>query len=184
MTTPASHDTSAAPPPDTNPGPLSALLCFDLYAASRSVTAVYRSLLDPLGLTYPQYLVMIVLWQQDRTTVRELVEELRLDYNTLSPLLKRLETRGLLSRRRRADDERSVEIALTDDGRALQAQTRHIPAAIGTAMGIDEATVIQLQHVLRGITTSASGYTGLDEAPRPTSARRPRRLPPGRVGRP
>ncbi|MFD0656743.1 MarR family winged helix-turn-helix transcriptional regulator [Thermocatellispora tengchongensis] len=66
-------------------GPLSPLLCFDLYAASRSVTAVYRTLLDPLGLTYPQYLVLVLLWQRRRSTVRELVEELRLDYNTISP---------------------------------------------------------------------------------------------------
>ncbi len=156
MATPTSHDAA---------GPLSELLCFDLYAASRSVTAVYRTLLDPFGLTYPQYLVLVVLWQHDRITVRDLVEELRLDYNTLSPLLKRLETRGLLSRRRRADDERSVEVALSDDGRALREQTRHIPAAIGSAMGIDEATVTQLQRILREITTSSSGYAGANQTP-------------------
>ncbi|AWS46237.1 MarR family winged helix-turn-helix transcriptional regulator [Streptosporangium sp. 'caverna'] len=148
----------------TDAGPLSALLCFDLYAASRSVTAVYRTLLDPLGLTYPQYLVMVVLWQHDPSTVRDLVEEIRLDYNTLSPLLKRLEARGLLSRRRRADDERSVEIALTADGRALEEQARHVPGAIGEAMRIDDATVVELQRLLRDITTSTGDYIAPDTA--------------------
>lgn len=139
-------------------GPLSEFLCFNLYAASRNVTAVYRTLLDPLGLTYPQYLVMVVLWRHEQSTVRALVEELQLDYNTLSPLLKRLEARGLLSRQRRIDDERSVAIALTDAGRALQEQARHIPSAIGDAMGIDAATIVKLQRILRDIVTSATSY--------------------------
>jgi DNA-binding MarR family transcriptional regulator len=154
--------TAAADPLEQapDPGPLSELLCFDLYAASRSVTAVYRTLLDPLGLTYPQYLVMVVLWQHEQSTVRALVEELQLDYNTLSPLLKRLEARGLLSRQRRIDDERSVAITLTDAGRALQEHARHIPSAIGEAMGIDAATIVKLQGILRDIVTSATGYIG------------------------
>ncbi|WJV50726.1 MarR family winged helix-turn-helix transcriptional regulator [Streptomyces flavofungini] len=135
--------------------PLAELLCFDLYAASRSVTAVYRVLLDPLGLTYPQYLVMLVLWRRDESTVRELVEELRLDYNTLSPLLKRLEARGLLERRRRPDDERSVAVVLTAEGRAMRKQAAHVPAAIGEAMGVDESEIAALQAVLRRITVNA-----------------------------
>ncbi|WP_060906920.1 MarR family winged helix-turn-helix transcriptional regulator, partial [Streptomyces scabiei] len=88
-------------------------LCFALYAAQRAVTAAYRPLLDELGLTYPQYLVMLSLWERGETTVKELTGALRLDYGTLSPLLKRLESAGLLSRERSLRDERSVRIALT-----------------------------------------------------------------------
>ncbi|MFB4264625.1 MarR family winged helix-turn-helix transcriptional regulator [Nonomuraea sp. GTA35] len=141
-----------------NADPLSPLLCFDLYAASRSITAVYRTLLDPLGLTYPQYLVLVLLWQHGRGTVRELGEALRLDYNTVSPLLKRLEARGLISRRRRPDDERTVEITLTDEGRALRERTRHIPAAITQATGLDDKGVADLQQLLRHLTVSATAY--------------------------
>ncbi|GAA2211803.1 MarR family transcriptional regulator [Nonomuraea monospora] len=141
-----------------NAGALSPLLCFDLYAASRSITAVYRTLLEPLGLTYPQYLVLVLLWQREQSTVRELGDALRLDYNTVSPLLKRLEARGLISRQRRPDDERTVEIALTAGGRALREETRHIPAAITEATGLDGEAVIELQRVLRHVTASATAY--------------------------
>ncbi|MER5299598.1 MarR family winged helix-turn-helix transcriptional regulator [Streptomyces lasiicapitis] len=136
--------------------PLAELLCFDLYAASRSVTSVYRVLLDPLGLTYPQYLVMLVLWRRDESTVRALVEELQLDYNTLSPLLKRLEARGLVERRRRPDDERSVAVVLTAEGREMREQAAHVPQAIGEAIGVDESEIAELQGVLRKITVSAA----------------------------
>ncbi|GGK68237.1 hypothetical protein Ppa06_28560 [Planomonospora parontospora subsp. parontospora] len=145
-------------PRDDGSGPLAAMLCFDLYAASRSVTSVYRTLLDPLGLTYPQYLVMAVLWRHEESTVRAIVDELRLDYNTVSPLLKRLEANGLLARRRRADDERSVAVTLTEEGRALRERTLHIPDAIGEAMGIDGETVAGLHGVLRTIADSATAY--------------------------
>ncbi|MCK2213381.1 MarR family transcriptional regulator [Actinomadura sp. ATCC 31491] len=138
--------------------PLSPMLCFDLYAASRGITSVYRGLLEPLGLTYPQYLVLVLLWQHESRTVRELGEELRLDYNTLSPLLKRLEAHGLLSRRRRPDDERSVEVTLTAEGRAMQERCGHVPAAISQAMGIDEETIAELQHAIRRITASTAAY--------------------------
>jgi DNA-binding MarR family transcriptional regulator len=150
--------TEGALEPATVPGPLTEMLCFDLYAASRSVTAVYRPLLEPLGLTYPQYLVMVVLWQHGESTVRDVVDQLQLDYNTVSPLLKRLEARGLLNRQRRADDERSVAITLTDTGRELQVQTRHISGIIGEAVGIDGATIARLQSILRELTTSATAH--------------------------
>ena len=88
-------------------------LCFALYAAQRAVTAAYRPLLDELGLTYPQYLVLLVLWERGETTVKELAAALRLDYGTLSPLLKRLEAAGLVRRERAAHDERSVLVACT-----------------------------------------------------------------------
>ena len=96
-------------------------LCFALYAASRRMTAAYRPLLDALDLTYPQYLVMLVLWEQDGLTVRELGARLQLDSGTLTPLLKRLERAGLISRRRRVSDEREVEVGLTRSGRILRA---------------------------------------------------------------
>ena len=94
-------------------------LCFALYAASRAVTGLYRSLLDGLGLTYPQYLVMLVLWEGAELTVSELGERLYLDSATLTPLLKRLQSAGLVTRTRGASDERQVLIALTPAGRAL-----------------------------------------------------------------
>lgn len=95
-------------------------LCFALYAASRKVTSTYREPLKAIGLTYPQYLVMLVLWEQDHRSVRQLGETLALDSGTLSPLLRRMEAADFVTRRRSEQDERSVVISLTDAGRALQ----------------------------------------------------------------
>lgn len=97
-------------------------LCFALYTASRKVTSAYREPLKELGLTYPQYLVMLVLWEQDQRTVHQLGETLALDSGTLSPLLRRMEAAGFVTRRRSETDERSVIISLTDAGRALEVQ--------------------------------------------------------------
>jgi DNA-binding MarR family transcriptional regulator len=126
-------------------------LCFALYAASRSVTARYRPLLDELELTYPQYLVMLVLWEQQSASVRELGTALQLESSTLSPLLKRLEAAGLIRRQRRADDERSVTVSLTEAGARLQEKARAVPLAIGEAMGLtpeQDATAKQLLRLL------------------------------------
>jgi MarR family transcriptional regulator, organic hydroperoxide resistance regulator len=101
-------------------------LCFALYAASRALTARYRPQLDEIGLTYPQYLVMMLLWEDDNQTVGQLGTRLNLDSGTLSPLLKRLTAAGLVTRHRRVEDERSVAIALTDEGRALRERALHI----------------------------------------------------------
>jgi MarR family transcriptional regulator, organic hydroperoxide resistance regulator len=101
-------------------------LCFALYAASRALTARYRPQLDEIGLTYPQYLVMMLLWEEDNQTVGQLGTRLNLDSGTLSPLLKRLTAAGLVTRHRRVEDERSVAIALTDAGRALRERALHI----------------------------------------------------------
>jgi MarR family transcriptional regulator, organic hydroperoxide resistance regulator len=111
-------------------------LCFALYAAHRAVTVRYRPLLDRLGLTYPQYLVMLVLWEGDGVVVRELGERLQLDSGTLSPLLKRLEAAGLVVRRRRGEDERSVIISLTERGDALRTDAAGVPAAIAAETGL------------------------------------------------
>lgn len=114
--------------PDTPPAEgslqLQDQLCFALYAASRAVTARYRPLLDELGLTYPQYLVMLVLWERADVSVRELGGALQLESSTLSPLLKRLEANGLVRRERRADDERSVSVRLTEAGTGLRERAR------------------------------------------------------------
>jgi DNA-binding MarR family transcriptional regulator len=115
-------------------------LCFALYSSSLAMTKLYRPLLDPLGLTYPQYLAMLVLWERDGLTVSALGERLMLDSGTLTPLLKRLEGAGLVQRLRDAADERRVLLKLTPAGRALKARALKVPAAVACAAGceIDE----------------------------------------------
>ncbi|PWK16539.1 MarR family winged helix-turn-helix transcriptional regulator [Tumebacillus permanentifrigoris] len=103
------------------------MLCFALYACSREMTRLYRPLLDDLGLTYPQYLTMLVLWEEGEATVKHLGERMYLDSGTLTPLLKRLEQSGLVTRERSRTDERVVVIGLTDAGRDLKAQAQDIP---------------------------------------------------------
>lgn len=112
--------------------------CFQLYAASRAVTALYRPLLEPLGLTYPQYLVMVVLWENESLNVKQLGEKLFLDSGTLTPLLKKLEGQGLVSRRRSPADERQVLIGLTPRGRALRQSAESIPATLLCQLGMSE----------------------------------------------
>lgn len=131
-------------------------VCFALYAASRAVTQLYRPLLDALGLTYPQYLVMLVLWEHGPTTVKALSTALDLDSGTLSPLLKRLDAAGLVSRHRRADDERSVEVRLTDAGTALRARARAVPRKIAGATGMRAAKLETLRRELTRLTESVS----------------------------
>jgi MarR family transcriptional regulator, organic hydroperoxide resistance regulator len=123
-------------------------LCFALYAAQRAVTAAYRPLLDDLGLTYPQYLVLLVLWERGETTVKELAAALRLDYGTVSPLLKRLEAAGLVRRERSARDERSVLVAVTGRGEELRERAARVPGALLTATGLDETGVARLREEL------------------------------------
>ncbi|MFD9736306.1 MarR family winged helix-turn-helix transcriptional regulator [Umezawaea sp. NPDC059074] len=132
------------------------LLCFALYAASRAVTAAYRPLLQELGLTYPQYLVMVALWERDSLPVKDLGDTLQLDYGTLTPLLKRLEAAGLITRQRRADDERSVQIGLTAEGSAMRTASSGITTAIGEAMGLPQAEVDRLRGSLRHLTANVT----------------------------
>jgi DNA-binding MarR family transcriptional regulator len=132
-------------------------LCFALYAASRAVTQRYRPLLEPLGLTYPQYLVMLVLWEQGTTTVKGLAGVLQLDYGTLSPLLKRLAAAGLVERRRRSQDERSVEVTLTPAGKQLEAQAAGIPQLIVDAYDLDADDFAALRNRLRELADSVGG---------------------------
>ena len=102
-------------------------LCFPLYAAARNVTGLYTPWLKPLGLTYTQYIVFLVLWEEDGISVTEIGEKLMLDNGTLSPLLKKMEKAGYINRRRSSDDERVVVITLTEEGRALQEKAKDIP---------------------------------------------------------
>ncbi|WEO96932.1 MarR family transcriptional regulator [Streptomyces sp. FXJ1.172] len=130
-------------------------LCFALYAAQRAVTAVYRPLLDDLGLTYPQYLVLLVLWEHGETSVKELARALRLDYGTVSPLLKRLEGAGLVRRERAADDERSVLVACTGRGEELKERAACIPGALLTTTGLGAQEVARLREELWRLTERA-----------------------------
>ena len=132
-------------------------VCFDLYAASRAVTSAYRPVLNELGLTYPQYLVLLALWEQDDCTVRQIADLLRLDHGTLTPLLRRMETSGLLTRRRAEGDERFVRIALTPRGDALREHASRIHCNMKEAMGLDDAGLAALQDTLRALTASVDG---------------------------
>ncbi|WP_405098961.1 MarR family winged helix-turn-helix transcriptional regulator [Micromonospora sp. NBC_01412] len=129
-------------------------VCFALYAASRALTDVYRPILDEFGLTYPQYLVLLVLWERDddAPTVSELGAALRLDSGTLSPLLKRLEAAGLLVRSRSARDERRVEVRLTGDGGALRERMGDVPLRVALATGLGEAELVALRDTLTRVT--------------------------------
>lgn len=120
-------------------------VCFALAVASRSVNAIYRPLLEPLGLTHPQYLVMLALWARSPRSVRDLGEELQLDPATLSPLLKRLEALGYIERRRSTADERVLEITATEKGAELRAQAETIPPRIieRLGMGLDELDALR-----------------------------------------
>ena len=111
-------------------------LCFPLYAAARNVTSLYTPWLKPLGLTYTQYIVFLVLWEKDGVSVTEIGEKLMLDNGTLSPLLKKMEQAGFVERRRCRKDDRIVEITLTDAGRALQEKAKDIPGHVASCIDL------------------------------------------------
>lgn len=134
-------------------------LCFALYAASRRMTATYRPLLQALDLTYPQYLVMLVLWERDGLTVRELGARLQLDSGTLTPLLKRLEQAGLLGRRRRQSDEREVAITLTQAGQNLHARAAEVPRCMAERLCMTADAFIRLRDELKSLATQLAAPT-------------------------
>ncbi|MFD8738882.1 MarR family winged helix-turn-helix transcriptional regulator [Streptomyces sp. NPDC059618] len=140
-------------------------ICFSLNAASRAFGGVYRVLLKDLGLTYPQYLVMLVLWEHGELPVKKVGEHLRLDSGTLSPLLKRLEAAGLVRRERSARDERSVQVALTEEGSALRERAEDVPRRIAAATGADLEEIRELRARLDRLTAA------LDEAAPAEAAR-------------
>jgi len=132
-------------------------ICFALYSASRALTARYRELLAPLGLTYPQYLVLMALWQQEPLSVTALGDRLALDSGTLSPLLRRLDAAGLVERRRSATDERSVLVHLTAAGRELEPAAAGIAASIGESTGLELDDLIALRQQVTELTQNVRG---------------------------
>jgi DNA-binding MarR family transcriptional regulator len=125
--------------PSVDPLALDRQVCFALAAASRTVIGLYRPVLEPLGITHPQYLVMLALWERSPRTVRDIGEALALEPATLSPLLKRLEAAGLVTRKRKVDDERSLDVELTAAGRMLRSKAEAVPAQIVARLGMPVA---------------------------------------------
>lgn len=130
---------------------LDELLCFAMYNASRALTARYRELLTPLGLTYPQYLVLLALWNESPLAIGELGHRLYLDSGTLSPLLKRLQSLGLIDRSRSADDERVVLVSLTDAGKDVRQQLADVPEIICDATGLSREGLAELRDQIEAV---------------------------------
>ncbi|MCS5718055.1 MarR family transcriptional regulator [Herbiconiux sp. CPCC 205763] len=126
-------------------------LCFALAVASRSVIGAYKPILEPMGLTHPQYLVMLALWESEPRSLSSLAEVLRLEAATLSPLVKRLEAAGFVTRERSADDERQLAVRLTAAGRALRAQAEQVPPQVVAALGVDIDELMELHARLTSI---------------------------------
>lgn len=138
----------AEPPADFDPLKLSNQLCFPLYATSRAITKRYTPLLKKLDLTYTQYLVMMVLWEHRQTTVRDLGDQLYLDSGTLTPLLKKMEAKDLLTRRRDTTDERKVVVTITDKGQRLRDEALSIPETIWHCVNIPASDAAELKRLL------------------------------------
>jgi DNA-binding MarR family transcriptional regulator len=134
-------------------------LCFALYSSSLAMTKLYKPLLDPLGLTYPQYLAMLVLWESDGVTVSQLGERLMLDSGTLTPLLKRLEAAGLVQRLRDSADERRVRVQLTREGRALKRRALAVPEAVACAAGCELDELARLTARLKTLREQLTAST-------------------------
>jgi len=167
MDTPA--DTAGAPAPQEIPGDplvLERQVCFALSIAARSVLSVYRPLLEPMGLTHPQYLVMLALWGRSPLAVKELIEMLQLDGPTLSPLLKRLESAGLVTRARDPLDERQLRIDLTARGRALREQALQIPPSVVAKLGLSLGDLEELHKNLTAV-NEAARQAGVKPLPAP-----------------
>jgi MarR family transcriptional regulator, organic hydroperoxide resistance regulator len=149
--------------PEIDPLALEQQVCFALSITNRAVLAVYRPLLEPLGLTHPQYLVMLTLWDHHKTSsgphkplsVKEIAATLQMDSATLSPMLKRLETLGLITRTRNAVDERSTDVNLTKSGAALRRRALEIPPAVVARLGVDMGELQHLHEVLTRINSAA-----------------------------
>lgn len=136
---------------ETDPLSLDRQLCFALAATSRSVVGLYREHLEPMGLTHPQYLVMLALWERDPRSVREIAVELRLESATLSPLLKRLEASGYVRRGRSTEDERQLAVSLTTAGRALRDRAEAVPVAVAAQLGWPVARLEALKDELTAL---------------------------------
>ncbi|MEU8222572.1 MarR family transcriptional regulator [Kribbella sp. NPDC048915] len=139
-----------------NPLALEHQVCFGLAVAARTVIALYRPVLEPLGLTHPQYLVMLALWQAEPVSVKDLSGMLQLEPATLSPLLKRLEAAGLVRRDRSKDDERALAVALTEKGRALREQALTVPPTIVERLGLEVDELMDLHARLTTVIAAAT----------------------------
>lgn len=139
-------------------------LCFALYAASRAIVGCYRPQLDALGLTYPQYLVMLVLWEREQATVTSIGSALQLETGTLSPLLKRLEAAGFVSRRRQEVDERSVLVSLTSAGREVRARVPDVQRHVVDATAMTESEIADLREALHLLTLRLRAAESLPDA--------------------
>jgi MarR family transcriptional regulator, organic hydroperoxide resistance regulator len=144
-----------SPQPDDDVLALERQVCFALSVAARNVVAVYRPVLEPLGLTHPQYLVMLALWQHGSLAVKDLSRLLQLDPGTLSPLLKRLEAADLLRRERDPKDQRNLALALTDKGTALRAEAERIPAGSVERLGMPVDELMSLHGALTRVITAS-----------------------------
>jgi DNA-binding MarR family transcriptional regulator len=144
-------------PASTDPLALQNQVCYALAVAARNVIGLYRPILEPLGLTHPQYLVMLALWEQSPRSVRGLASALSLEPATLSPLLKRLEAAGLLTRSRSASDERMLDVALTEEGRALRSTAETIPPRVAAALDMSVPELEQLRGVLHRVIAATVG---------------------------
>jgi DNA-binding MarR family transcriptional regulator len=147
------------------------LVCFALYNASHALTQTYRSVLAPWGLTYPQYLVFVVLWNEGGMPLGELARRLELDSGTLSPLTRRMEDAGYLERRRASDDARVVTIGLTAEGDRMREELAAVPACVAGAMKLDETTAAQLRGMLQQLADDTRAFaaeetTGASDAGR------------------
>lgn len=150
----ADRPTTPEPRPSDELLRLDRQLCFTLHAASRAFDGLYRRVLRDTGLTYPQYLAMLVLWEHGEMPVKRLGEHLRLDSGTLSPLLKRMQSAGLVQRERSAHDERSVTVRLTAEGAALKERAQGVPLAAMEASGLDLKEAVELQARVRRLTAA------------------------------
>ncbi|MBR0681521.1 MarR family transcriptional regulator [Roseomonas eburnea] len=138
------------PPGEQGPA-LDEMLCFSIYSTGHAFNQFYRPLLDRIGLTYPQYLAMVALWARDDRTVKELGEALHLESNTLTPLLKRLEGLGHIQRSRDPEDERQVRVRLTEQGRALRAEAKHIAACVREVLDMSLDDLDRIQREIESI---------------------------------
>lgn len=144
---------SESKPPPT----VAQLLCFDLYSTSRAVTACYRPVLERTGLTYPQFLVLTLLWEQDRQPMGALAHRLDLEYNTVSPLVRRMADAGLVTRVTNPADERSVLVELTEEGRGLRWVSHELAGRLGAVLGMTDDEIAVLRTMLRKVRSGAIG---------------------------
>jgi DNA-binding MarR family transcriptional regulator len=161
--------TSTKAPAAPQPFVIDELVCFALYNASHAITQTYRSVLAPWGLTYPQYLVFVVLWNEGAMSLRDLGARLELDSGTLSPLTKRMEEAGYLERSRASDDARVVTIGLTDKGERMREELAAVPACVSGAMKLDRSTAAQLRGMLHQLADDTRSFDAASSGPTQTT---------------